>query len=461
MATVLNQRVTWRLAIPVVIDLFLVAVSVAVSAFLVFGAEFRVQVTHPAVLLKLFLVAAVFPFAMYLADVYETRASEDLRGLLVRLMQSLGVTALAFAAIYALIPGLIVGRGVFVLAVGFILGLVPLWRTAFDQVAAHFAPGERILFIGTKPAAITLARELRERQRELGVEVVGFLDAERSGVRHAGIIGELSEITDIVERHHVDRVIVSVEDARGTLPMAEFLDLKLRGVRFDHLASVYEEFTGRIAVENLRPSWLVFSDGFREPKALMVTKRLVDVLVSGIALTVAAPIMLIVAAAVRLTSAGPVFYHQVRVGARGRNFTVHKFRTMRADAEKLSGPVFASERDPRVTPIGEFLRRTRLDELPQLWNILSGEMSLVGPRPERPEFVKDLTKQIPFYGQRHVVKPGLTGWAQVRNGYTSDLAGTIEKLQYDLFYIKNMSIVLDLVIMFSTVKTVLRRQGSR
>jgi len=461
MALVLNQRVTWRLAIPVVIDVVLVVLSVVASAFLVMGADFRVQVGNPSVLLKLFLLAAVFPFAMYLADVYESRSDENLRGLFVRLMQSLGVTALAFAAIYALLPGLIVGRGVFVLAVGFILGLVPLWRTAFDQVVTHFAPGERILFIGTKPAAVTLARELRARQRDLGVEVVGFLDAERSGVRHPGIIGDLADITELVDRHQVDRVIVSVEDARGTLPMAEFLDLKLRGIRFDHLATVYEEFTGRIAVENLRPSWLVFSDGFREPRAMVLAKRAGDVFVSGVALMVAAPVMLAVALAIRLTSAGPVFYHQVRVGQRGRHFTVHKFRTMRVDAEALSGPVFASERDPRVTPIGEFLRRTRLDELPQIWNILSGEMSLVGPRPERPEFVKDLTKQIPFYGQRHVVKPGLTGWAQVRNGYTSDLAGTIEKLQYDLFYIKNLSVVLDLVILFSTVKTVLRRQGAR
>jgi len=168
-----------------------------------------------------------------------------------------------------------------------------------------------------------------------------------------------------------------------------------------------------------------------------------------------------VAAAIKLTSPGPVLYHQQRVGMRGRTFTIHKFRTMRVDAEASSGPVFAADCDPRVTPVGNILRRTRLDELPQLWNVLVGEMSLVGPRPERPEFVHDLTEQIPFYGQRHVVKPGLSGWAQVRYAYAATVEDTMEKLQYDLFYIKNMSVLLDLLIIFSTIKTVLRRRGAR
>jgi exopolysaccharide biosynthesis polyprenyl glycosylphosphotransferase len=237
--------------------------------------------------------------------------------------------------------------------------------------------------------------------------------------------------------------------------------MKLDGVAFDHLASVYEDYTGKIAVENLRPSWLIFSDGFKKSRVLAAAKRATDIVISLVGIILAAPIAAIVALAVRLTSSGPVFYHQSRVGLMGRVFTVHKFRSMREDAEAESGPVWASKAgDPRVTPIGIWLRRLRLDELPQLWNVLKGDMSLVGPRPERPEFVSELTRDIPFYGQRHIVRPGLTGWAQVRYTYGASTEDALQKLQYDLFYIKNLSISLDVFIITETIKTVLMRKGA-
>jgi exopolysaccharide biosynthesis polyprenyl glycosylphosphotransferase len=236
--------------------------------------------------------------------------------------------------------------------------------------------------------------------------------------------------------------------------------MKLDGVRFDHLPSVYEEYTGKIAVENLRPSWLIFSPGFNKTRWLLGLKRVVDIAAASIGLLLAAPILLLLAAIVKLTSPGPIFYSQRRVGRDGQLFTVHKLRSMCADAERDTGPIWArGSGDARITPVGRFLRRTRLDELPQFWTILVGHMSLVGPRPERPEFVQSLRAQIPFYGQRHVVKPGLTGWAQVRYTYGATVEDAIEKLQYDLFYIKNMSIALDLFIIFETVKTVLLRRG--
>jgi len=257
-------------------------------------------------------------------------------------------------------------------------------------------------------------------------------------------------------------VVVSLADARGKLPMDRLLDIRLdSGVTFDHLASVYEEYTGKIAVENLRPSWLIFSEGFRKTRLLMTAKRILDLIFSAGGLLVGAPIMLLVAIAVRCTSSGPVLYHQRRVGRHGREFTAHKFRTMREDAERTTGPIWSTENDARVTPIGRFLRRTRLDEMPQLWNVLVGDMSFVGPRPERPEFVRQLTEQIPYYGQRHVLKPGLTGWAQVRYTYGASVEDAIEKLQYDLYYIKNLSIALDVVIALETIKTVITRRGAR
>ena len=244
--------------------------------------------------------------------------------------------------------------------------------------------------------------------------------------------------------------------------MDDLLHMKLKhGVRFDHLASVYEEYTGRIAVENLRPSWLIFSAGFRKSQAAAAAKRSMDILLAAFALLLASPLLLGAALAVRLTSPGAILYHQRRVGRDGSVFTIHKLRSMRADAEARTGAVWARVgNDPRVTPVGRLLRRSRLDELPQLWNVLKGEMSFVGPRPERPEFVDDLTQQIPFYGQRHVVRPGLTGWAQVRHSYGGDMEGSLQKLQYDLFYIKHQSIAFDLFIILETIKTVAVRSGS-
>jgi exopolysaccharide biosynthesis polyprenyl glycosylphosphotransferase len=243
--------------------------------------------------------------------------------------------------------------------------------------------------------------------------------------------------------------------------MDELLAMKLNdGVRFDHLASVYEQYTGKIAVENLRPSWMIFSDGFRKSRTLEAVKRLSDLVMAAVGLALALPIMLMVAIALRISSPGPVLYTQTRVGKDGVLFTIYKFRSMRVDAEAASGAVWSTQNDPRVTRVGRFLRRSRLDELPQLWNVLRGDMSFVGPRPERPEFIAELTRQIPFYGQRHVVRPGLTGWAQVRHRYGSTIEDSQEKLQHDLFYIKHLSVPFDIYIVLETVKTVLVRSGS-
>jgi sugar transferase (PEP-CTERM system associated) len=262
----------------------------------------------------------------------------------------------------------------------------------------------------------------------------------------------------------VDRVVVSLSDERGRLPMDRLLAVRLRsGVLFDHLASVYEEYTGKIALENLRPSWLVFSTGFRKTRLLVVTKRAFDVAAAVGGLILSLPLTILGAIVVKLESRrDPVFYHQQRVGLDGEPFTIHKFRTMRSDAEAATGPVWsAGEQDARITRVGRFLRKSRIDEIPQLWNVLRGDMSLIGPRPERPAFVEQLTRQIPFYGQRHVVKPGVTGWAQVRYCYGASVEDALEKMQYDLYYVKHMSLMFDLLIALETIKTVVLRRGAR
>ena len=414
---------------------------------------------------KTLLVAGVTQTCLYYADLYNLKLVSDRRELFIRILQALGAASFLLAGLYYWFGGLEIGRGVFGISAAIVISSIIGWRFLFDWMSRSVGPRERLLLVGTSDAAIALARELHDRRHDLGVEIVGFIDPDPAKVGTAvlnpGVVGSIADIPAIVRARGVDRVVVSLVDARGKLPMDKLLEMKLDGVTFDHLPSVYEEYTGKIAIENLRPSWLIFSEGFRKSRVLAAAKRALDIAVAAPGIILAAPVMLLVGLAVKLTSRGPVFYHQQRVGLHGQVFTVHKFRTMRQDAEAATGPVWASKSgDPRVTSIGGVLRRTRLDELPQLLNVLRGEMSFVGPRPERPEFVSELTKQIPYYGQRHVVRPGITGWAQVRYTYGASKEDAIQKLQYDLFYIKNFSIALDLYIIFETIKTVILRRGA-
>jgi sugar transferase (PEP-CTERM system associated) len=415
------------------------------------------------------VVAGVLQVCLHYGDLYDLRTLSDHRDLLIGLLRSLGAASVILAIVYYWVPNLVLGRGVFALATVLIIALVAGWRIAFEWLSLKGQPTERLLIVGTGVAAVTLARELLERRRELGAELVGFVDSDAARVGTAtgaangtpDIIGTVKDIPAIVRSKGVDRVVVSLADARGKFNMDELLAMKMNdGVRFDHLASVYEQYTGKIAVENLRPSWMIFSDGFNKSDTLEAIKRLSDIVFAIIGLTLAAPLMLMVWLALRFGSHGPAIYSQVRVGKDGTTFTIHKFRSMQVDAEAASGAVWAKQNDPRVTKLGRFLRRTRLDELPQLWNVLRGDMSFVGPRPERPEFIAELTRQVPYYGQRHVVRPGLTGWAQIRHRYGSSVIDAQEKLQYDLFYIKHLSVAFDLYIVLETVKTVLVRGGS-
>ncbi len=463
---VLNRRVSWRPITLIGWEAVLIVGVIALAAYIRLGADATWLFLEGDALPKAILIAVVCQACLYYADLYDLRIVADRREVFVRSLQALGATSMILAGLYYWIPDLVIGRGVFLIAAGLVIAAVVGWRIAFEWLTKHLRARERLLLVGTNQAAIDLARELHERRAEFGVEIVGFVDANPARVGepllNPGIVGAIRDIPAIIKRDSVDRVVISLGDARGKLPMGELLDMRLnQGVRFDHLASVYEEYTGKIAVENLRPSWLIFSEGFQHTRGLLAVKRMLDIAAGLVGVVVLMPLMLLVAAAVKLTSPGPVLYRQTRVGQHGLVFSLCKFRSMRTDAEAVTGPVWsAGGKDPRVTAIGRILRRTRLDEMPQLWNVFIGNMSLVGPRPERPEFVAGLTQQIPFYGQRHVVKPGLTGWAQVRYTYGASVEDAMQKLQYDLYYIKNMSIALDLYIVVNTIKTVLMRSGS-
>lgn len=465
MRRVLSGSLTGRTALLILSEHVLVVLSVMAATLLRFDMDGLTQLMAEGLIWRASLIAAVLQVCLHFCDLYDLRTLGDRRAAMSALLAALGAASLVLAVIYYWIPTLVIGRGVFVIASFIIIAVMVGWRLAFNWLSLRVRPAERLLIVGTNDAAVELARELFDRRWELGVELVGFVDPDRSrvGTRliNPGIVGTVDDIPAIVRDFDVDRVVVSLADARGKLSMDQLLDMKLnQGVRFDHLASVYEEYTGKIAVEHLRPSWLIFSQGFRRHTALAAAKRTMDVVAAAAGLVVTAPVFLGVVIANRISSPGPTLYSQTRVGKDGRLFTIYKFRSMRTDAEAATGAVWSTVGDTRVTRVGRFLRRTRLDELPQLWNVFRGDMSLVGPRPERPEFVSELAKQIPFYPQRHAVRPGVTGWAQVRHAYGASIEDALQKLQFDLFYIKNVSVAFDIFIVLETVKTVLVRRGS-
>jgi sugar transferase (PEP-CTERM system associated) len=320
-----------------------------------------------------------------------------------------------------------------------------------------------VLVVGTGGTARKVARQILD-QHDFAYRVIGFIDddASRIGERivNPGIIGTPADIDRLVAAHQIDRIVVGLADRRGRLPIQELLRAKMAGVRVEDATTTYERVTGKILIDDLRPSWLIFSDGFRVSRLTRLMKRAIDLSLSLVMAIATSPLMVLTAALVWIDDGFPILYRQERVGENGRTFVLSKFRSMRKDAEQEGHPVWAKDGDERVTRVGRFIRKTRLDELPQLWNVLRGDMSFVGPRPERPFFVDELSTQIPFYQERPSVKPGLTGWAQVKYRYGSSLEDAMEKLRYDLYYIKHLSVFFDLTIVFDTVKVVLFRKGA-
>jgi sugar transferase (PEP-CTERM system associated) len=315
---------------------------------------------------------------------------------------------------------------------------------------------------GTGRTARMLARQMGTQQ-DFAYRLVGFVQ-ERNDVpvvRQHDILGTPEDMDRIIRSRHVDRIVVGLSDRRGRLPIEPLLRAKLSGVRVEDATTTYERLTGKILIDDLKPSWLIFSDGFRASRGTRFIKRMIDLALSILLGLITLPLMVLTAIAVKLESAGPALYCQERVGENGRIFNIFKFRSMRMDAEQPGQPIWARENDERVTRVGRVIRLTRLDELPQLWNVMRGDMSFVGPRPERPFFVDHLAADIPFYMQRHAVKPGLTGWAQVKYRYGSTIEDAMEKLRYDLYYIKHLSIVFDLTIVLDTVKVILFGKGAQ
>jgi sugar transferase (PEP-CTERM system associated) len=460
-----GQYVPAKSVILMVTESMLIVASLWMAAWIRLGqmdalaSEFDARFT---VTLKLGCVILVCLVCFYYNDLYDLQVISRRAELLVRLIQCLGVASLILALLYYLVPDLMFGRGISALA-ALVTGVtLVIWRLVVDAAGSFFRPAQRLLVAGTGKAGIRLVQELITRP-ELNIKVLGFLDEEGKNIGrrlvNPGVIGSMSELEGIIRKEKVDRVVLSFAEPRGQMPVQQLLHVKFSGTQIEDAHSLYEKITGRIMLEKLTPSWLILSEGFRKSSHQMVIKRVIDILISVSALMLFSPILLLVAIAIYCESGPPTFFRQERVGLGGRRFFILKFRSMRQDAEK-HGPAWASADDDRITRVGRVIRRYHLDEIPQFINVLYGDMSVVGPRPEQPAFVDTLEQQITYYGQRHTARPGITGWAQIKYRYGSSHDDAKNKLEYELFYIKHMSVLFDLLIIFRTLQVMLFARGS-
>jgi sugar transferase (PEP-CTERM system associated) len=401
--------------------------------------------------------------SFYLFDLYDFVIMHDRRELVLRLLQALGLAWIALALMFYALPQVMIGRGVTLISLPLALLMMVGWRLSIHWILGHPELGERILIVGSGPFAIEIARETLER-KDAGYRVVGFVDNDPALVGKSlinpKVIGLTSELSALVRSEHIDRLVVAIGDRRGQFPTQQLLKLSLSGdVSIEESASFYERLTGKVLLDMIRPSWLIFSSRGRRARVNEMARTAMHRTLAFLGAMLSLPIALLTALLIKLESRGPALYKQERVGKNGRPFTLMKFRSMRVDAEK-DGPVWAKTDDDRMTRVGRIIRKIRVDEIPQFWNILRGDMNFVGPRPERPHFVATLAQEIPYYEQRHLIAPGLTGWAQINYPYGASIDDARQKLQYDLFYIKNQNLALDATIMFETIKTILFGKGT-
>ena len=431
---------------------FLLAVRIRLGedSFLVLQYEYGIY--------KILAIAAFAMVCLHYFDLYDPQRLPSSGETYFRLLVVLGALSFVLAATGYFLPSFLIGPGVSVTGLSILTLALLGWRSAYTWIIRQPYLRERVYVLGAGERAKRLVEALRARQ-ELGMDVVGWAGSIDEGSLNRETLASI--LSALGKNRGVDRVIVAMSDRRGTMPVRELLDLRLRGIKVEEATGLLEKVFGKIDVDELAPSWLVFSEGFRLNPTFLLVRRLISTLVALTALLILVPFLPFIALAVKLTSPGPVLYRQKRVGRYGAVFDCYKFRTMRADAEVDIGPTWAGDNDPRVTTVGRFLRQSRLDEVPQLWHVLRGDMGFVGPRPERPEFVEWLSREIPYYHLRHIIRPGLTGWAQVCYRYGASLEESKEKLKYDLYYVKNISLSLDLVIILRSIKIVLLARGAR
>ena len=400
--------------------------------------------------------------AFYYNDVYDLRVVRSFAEFATRLLQGLGVALLLLAGFYTLFPDMRVG-GALVPSLLLIVGLLLPIRAVGYAVMRHRAFADRVLILGTGTLARKLVEEIEARPHYRH-QIVGVMDDGQGGAEEQTrypLLGPIERLDKIAAEMQADRIIVALADRRGRMPMRQLLEAEAHGILVEEGMATYEHFTKKLAIEALSPSFLVFSRGFRKTKRQLASRRLVSLAAATVGLVVTSPLMAVIALAIKLDSRGPIFFIHERAGYHGRPFRLVKFRTMHGQPAHRADSVWDRDDGSRITRVGRWLRKLRLDELPQLWNILKGDMDMVGPRPEIVENINVMADLVPYYSLRHVVRPGLTGWAQVRYGYSVSLEQVTEKMRYDLFYIKHMSFWLDLRILVDTVKIALFGRGAQ
>lgn len=458
MIRLFNVYYPTRMIVLLVCEAIIVSSSFLLAAALVLGPDTYIAMNYEMGIQKIAGFTVLTILCSYYFDLYAPHRIPFRWEIHFRLLMVLGVLSFILAALSYLFPEISIGRNVLVLGITVLTGALFAWRCAYDWIIGRSAFKERVYVLGSGERAQQIVDAIGAR-RDFGMEVVGWGGTD--GVPANPAHDFATALTRFRSGDlQIDRVIVALQDRRGGMPVSELLDIRLAGVNVEDAGSLLEKMLGKVHLEGLHPSALIFADGFRVKPSQQFIRRIVSILVSSIALAVCLPFLPIIALAVRLSSPGPIMFRQTRVGLRGKHFVIYKFRSMGQNAE-AGGAVWAKKNDPRVTRVGMFLRKTRLDEIPQLWNVLRGDMGFVGPRPERPEFVQWLVSQIPYYNLRHMIRPGLTGWAQVRYQYGASVEETKQKLEYDLYYLKHMTIGLDLLIMFETIKTILLRRGAQ
>jgi sugar transferase (PEP-CTERM system associated) len=417
--------------------------------------------TSEGVLLRALLYALVMQGVMTAFGLYGSALQRKDREYDVRFLASFPAGALALVIIFYVVPESFLGRGIMALSFLFSIIFTALARAVFFRIIGHKALKRRVLVLGSGSRAAGVDALQSKLGPSAGFNLVGFVlcGDEHPGRDKSKLLGDCTALRELVERHRVDEIVVGVRDRRnGHLPMSKLLECKLQGISIVDLPTFFERETGYVQLNSLSAGWMIFSEGFSRTGFRKFLKRTFDVCVSSAMLIATLPVMLLAALAIWYESGRPILYRQTRVGESGKSFEILKFRSMRIDAEKDG---IARWNDDRITRVGKFVRMTRIDELPQLINVLRGDMSFVGPRPERPPFVYELSRKVPFYGSRHSVRPGITGWAQVRYPYGASVDDAVEKLQFDLYYVKNHSLFLDLVILFQTAQIVLFGKGAR
>jgi sugar transferase (PEP-CTERM system associated) len=456
------RRMSTKMATLAAIEFLLATLAVHVAALVRFGAE----VPEDAEGLLLWLRSLVFAGAVIIAltamGLYQARQRLNVEGVLVRVVMGLIFSAIGLAVIYYFVPPLRLWRGWWLLSMTFTGLLLVLSRAVFSRIVDQTVFRRRVVVYGAGQRAAKLL-QLRRRSDQRGFQIMAFLPApgEQRLVQDDRVDPSPDDLTRLAQKHDADEIVIAVDDRRHNFPIKELLECKFAGIDVIDILAFLERESGKVNVDLLNPSWLIFSEGFTQRSSRDVVFRMFDLAVSVLLLAVTWPLSVLTALAILIEDGRPVFYRQTRVGMLGKPFELVKFRSMRKDAEKGTGARWATKDDDRLTRVGAVIRKLRFDELPQLFNVIKGDMRFIGPRPERPEFVKELALSIPYYHERHCVKPGLTGWAQLCYPYGSSEKDALEKLQFDLYYVKNQSFIFDLMILLQTVEIVLWGKGAR